>query len=324
MVSEDRLKTYLAYQQYQLGKNEAWRRMSRMLTFSGALASEWSFEGAVTEVDQARLVQSVWHDEFLYQVLEKEAYQAYRLEGNVLWRDNRQENINGMFVIEGNVNLSEISNSAGVRRLDILVRRGGRLTHDRYVTSNAYEYLNVYLEEDAYYEQRAALGSNTGYRLAQRILLLGKNSQAKICEGIVGHSAKVSDHVLIEHCAPDTKSEHIVRSLVRSAVDVYSTVNVKNQGKGSISKQDIHHLLLADNARIFSKPALNIAIDEVDCQHGAVSSMLDEHAMFYMSSRGIPYERAKALYIKGYIEDLYHKEIGLCQYLHQLLDSQYE
>ena len=53
--------------------------------------------------------------------------------------------------------------------------------------------------------------------------------------------------------------------------------------------------MLSDKATINAKPQLEIFADDVKCSHGCTIGQLDETAMFYMQSRGIPKKEAKAL-----------------------------
>ena len=60
-------------------------------------------------------------------------------------------------------------------------------------------------------------------------------------------------------------------------------------------KQTNHSLLLSDHARVDTKPQLEIFADDVKCTHGATVGRLDENALFYMKSRGIGADNARAL-----------------------------
>lgn len=60
-------------------------------------------------------------------------------------------------------------------------------------------------------------------------------------------------------------------------------------------KQTNHALLLSDTAKIDSKPQLEIFADDVRCTHGATVGRLDDTLLFYLKSRGIGKETARAL-----------------------------
>src|SRR5207237_9492846 len=55
------------------------------------------------------------------------------------------------------------------------------------------------------------------------------------------------------------------------------------------------NILLNDDAAMNAKPQLEIFADDVKCSHGATTGQLDEDALFYLRSRGIGEENARAL-----------------------------
>ena len=59
--------------------------------------------------------------------------------------------------------------------------------------------------------------------------------------------------------------------------------------------QQNNNILIDDNATINSKPQLEIFADDVKCSHGCTIGQLDNSALFYLRSRGIPLKEAKAL-----------------------------
>lgn len=64
-----------------------------------------------------------------------------------------------------------------------------------------------------------------------------------------------------------------------------------------------HHkgIVLAEGAEIFAKPELMIHADDVACAHGATIGGLDETALFYLRSRGIPSAEARALLTEAFL-----------------------
>lgn len=59
--------------------------------------------------------------------------------------------------------------------------------------------------------------------------------------------------------------------------------------------QQNNNILISDKATINAKPQLEIFADDVRCSHGCTIGQLDEDALFYMKSRGIPTKEARAL-----------------------------
>ena len=84
--------------------------------------------------------------------------------------------------------------------------------------------------------------------------------------------------------------------------------------------QSNNNLLLSDNSTIDSKPQLEIYADDVKCSHGCTVGQLDENALFYLRSRGIRHDEAKAvltyLFASEVLENLSIAEVkSLCQTL---------
>ena len=71
------------------------------------------------------------------------------------------------------------------------------------------------------------------------------------------------------------------------------------------SRQSNRNLLLSEGARSDAKPELKIFADDVKCAHGATVGELDEDALFYLQSRGIPTDRAKKLLIEAFIAEIF-------------------
>ena len=60
---------------------------------------------------------------------------------------------------------------------------------------------------------------------------------------------------------------------------------------------------LVCRASIDTKPELEILADDVKCAHGASVGELDETALFYLRSRGIPTDEARRLLIEGFLRE---------------------
>ena len=67
------------------------------------------------------------------------------------------------------------------------------------------------------------------------------------------------------------------------------------------------NLLLSDRATVHTKPQLEIDNDDVTASHGATVGQLDEEALFYLRSRGIPTEEARRLLIFAFAGEIVAK-----------------
>lgn len=340
MVTRDSL-TSEAYNLYLNQKNESWRRMPK------GLESEFDYVVGKAATQQAsankatRSSQEQWADEFFYQALSEVPYtQVIQLKDHdqFQWQatSTAQAAQHVLIIVDQDAVCElyeEMSLLQSLRTVDIHLLPGAKLTHYQILhpQQKVFDHVQVVIEEAANYQQLFSMvgGSDMLYRRAQRIRLVGKHSQASIQGGVVikakGH---VQEHVVFEHIAPHTTSHHQAKSVVetQAKVDVYSEVAVANSAAHSVSRQYIHHLLLAETAAAFSKPALNIDIDEVDSQHGAVTGMIDDQLLFYMESRGIDKALAKQIYLKGYIQTCFEgysqeQQKRLSEYLEKQLNQ---
>ena len=62
-------------------------------------------------------------------------------------------------------------------------------------------------------------------------------------------------------------------------------------------------LLLSHDAEMDSKPQLEIYADDVKCSHGATVGEIDAEQLFYLRSRGVPHEEARAMLIRAFLAE---------------------
>jgi len=89
----------------------------------------------------------------------------------------------------------------------------------------------------------------------------------------------------------------------RSQVSLAAAVEVARHAQKTDGEQSLRGLLLDRTATVNLKPELEIFADDVKCAHGATVGELDQRAMFYMQSRGIPRARAEAILTRAFVAD---------------------
>ena len=80
-------------------------------------------------------------------------------------------------------------------------------------------------------------------------------------------------------------------------------------------------LLLSDRAEIDAKPELEIYADDVKCSHGATVGAIDEDALFYLRSRGIPEAAARAILVRSFLAETLHdvEPVPLAEALEEMI-----
>jgi Fe-S cluster assembly protein SufD len=115
--------------------------------------------------------------------------------------------------------------------------------------------------------------------------------------------------LFIDHQAPATLSSQQYKGIVAasSSGSFESTVRIHKEACKSTSRQHSHFLTLEATAQTKNKPNFELFTDDVTATHGATSGMMDQEALFYLSSRGLPPHEARQYLIEGFCEELLQK-----------------
>jgi len=136
------------------------------------------------------------------------------------------------------------------------------------------------------------------------ITLAGEGAEANIYGAYVcGDKEKVKIAVDMHHDVPHCNSRQLFKGIAggSSRVDFYGKIIVAKDAQRTEAYQENHNILLSDNAKVDTKPQLEIYADDVKCSHGATIGRLNEEEQFYMRSRGISLEDAKVLQMISFI-----------------------
>ena len=114
------------------------------------------------------------------------------------------------------------------------------------------------------------------------------------------------NHTAIYHDHPNCNSWEVYKGVMdgRSRAVFNGKVLVRPEAQKTDAKQTNRNLLLSDGARVDTKPQLEIFADDVKCTHGSTIGQLDEDAIFYLRSRGIGEEAARALLTYAFASDV--------------------
>jgi Fe-S cluster assembly protein SufD len=195
--------------------------------------------------------------------------------------------------------------------VDVSLARDARMEH---VTRQLADTRAVVLEDcrvrvadGAHYGHASiALGAQLA-RLDLTVSLEGRGANADL-RGIFLPDGNREHHLrtLVEHRAPDGTSTQTYRGVAtgrgRGSYDGKVVVSVG--AAGTSSRQSSRNLLLSPEASIETRPQLEINADAVKCSHGATTGSLDERMMFYLLSRGLDPETARAVLTYAFLGDV--------------------
>lgn len=119
-------------------------------------------------------------------------------------------------------------------------------------------------------------------------------------------NAHCDNHSYIGHDVPDCTSDELYKGVVSGkATGVFNgKVFVKQDAQRTLAYQRNANILQGDDARVFSKPALEIYADDVKCSHGCTIGRMDEQAIFYLRSRGVSEAEARRMMSHAFIAEV--------------------
>jgi Fe-S cluster assembly protein SufD len=139
------------------------------------------------------------------------------------------------------------------------------------------------------------------------VRLDGEGSECELNGLFVGNGRQhLDNHTLIDHAKPHCSSRELYKGILDgSARGVFhGTIIVRPDAQKTDAIQTNKNLLLSRSALVNSTPALEIFADDVKCKHGSTIGQLDPAALFYLRSRGISEEEARALLTYAFAADV--------------------
>ncbi len=123
---------------------------------------------------------------------------------------------------------------------------------------------------------------------------------------ILGEKQHVDHHTLVHHIEPNCESHQDYKGIYgENSTGVFNgKIIVDKIAQKTNAFQQNNNILMSDKATINTKPQLEIFADDVKCSHGCTIGQLNEEALFYLQSRGIPKKEARALLMYAFANNV--------------------
>jgi Fe-S cluster assembly protein SufD len=110
----------------------------------------------------------------------------------------------------------------------------------------------------------------------------------------------------VRHEKPHCRSNQLFKGVLddQATGSFNGKINVSKDAQKTVAYQRNNNILLSDDARIHTKPHLEIYADDVKCSHGATIGQLDNEALFYIKTRGISEDEAKYLLMYAFANEI--------------------
>ena len=126
---------------------------------------------------------------------------------------------------------------------------------------------------------------------------------------LVTGSQHTDTHSVIDHRKPHCTSHQLYKGILdgKSRAVFNGKVFVRHDAQKTDAMQTNKNLLLSNEARVDTKPQLEILADDVKCAHGAAVGQIEEDELFYLETRGIHPDLARNLLTYGFAEEVIGK-----------------
>lgn len=178
---------------------------------------------------------------------------------------------------------NEHNNSCQVTNTWINQQRDSRCQHGTITLHGGMVRNNLHIKMDGEGVETSALG----------LFLIDKNQH-------------VDSYTVIDHASPNcTSNQHYKGVLDDVSTGAFNgKIHVHPDAQKTIAYQTNKNILLSDTAKMNTKPQLEIYADDVKCSHGATVGQLDEDALFYLQSRGIPRDESRLMLMDAFADDV--------------------
>ncbi len=123
---------------------------------------------------------------------------------------------------------------------------------------------------------------------------------------LIDKSQHLDSFTVIEHASSNcTSNQHYKGVLDDTSTGVFNgKIHVHPDAQKTAAFQANNNILLSDTAKMHTKPQLLIYANDVKCTHGATVGQLDEDALFYLQSRGIPKDESRLMLMDAFTHDV--------------------
>ena len=193
---------------------------------------------------------------------------------------------------------------------EIRLGAGASLTYVRVqaVGTDAFDFgtTTVVQERDS---ELHALSVALGGRIARHtcnILAAAPGTNSRLGGATVAVGGQVLDHhTYLEHAAPGCASRQLYRTVLgRGGHAVFAGRILVRPVAQQTDAFQLNQNLLLDDARVDTKPQLEIGADDVRCTHGATTGRLNDDQLFYLQARAIPRSHAVRMLARGFLDEV--------------------
>jgi len=216
--------------------------------------------------------------------------------------------------VEPGASLTLLENGPAAARfnecLEVDVAQGGSFHHVRLQGRDherrAVTHIFARIAADATFKSFSLTVNGRLTRNEAVLEIVGDNATAHVAGASMGDGDFLHDDtVFVIHDAVGCESRQVFKKVLRNgATGVFQgKILVRPGAQKTDGYQISQALLLDDDSQFLAKPELEIYADDVACSHGSTSGAIDETALFYLRSRGVPAGQAADLLVLAFLAE---------------------
>jgi Fe-S cluster assembly protein SufD len=216
--------------------------------------------------------------------------------------------------IEAGAELTILENGPAAARLNMVmeidIAEGGSFHHIRTQGRDhdrrAVTHLFARLGTESRFKSFTLTANGRLTRNEAIIEFTGNDAVAHVAGAAVGDGKfHHDDTVFVTHDAQRCESRQVFKKVLKNgAVGVFQGKILVKQGAQKTDGYQISQaLMLDDDSQFLAKPELEIYADDVICSHGSTSGAIDDNALFYLQSRGVPKRVAQSLLVLAFLAE---------------------
>ncbi|MBI1882655.1 MAG: Fe-S cluster assembly protein SufD [Chlamydiae bacterium] len=259
-------------------------------------------EGLFLEIPKGAKIQHPIHFLFIYSCQRPEAIFPRNLF--VLNEHSEATVVESHVGLDGEVYfsspLTEMVLKEGARlELIQIQKQGGKAFH---IGSS---YVNQ--ERNSFFSHAVATLSGKLVRNDLNMTLRGEGSEC-VSNGLywTEEGQHVDNTTFVDHAFPQGTSRQLYKGVLsgRSTAVFYGKILVRHGAQKTDAQQTNQNLLLSKDAKVDTRPQLEILADDVKCTHGAAVGQLEEEPLFYLKTRGLGEAAARRLLTYGFMHEV--------------------
>lgn len=198
---------------------------------------------------------------------------------------------------------------------DLFVDSNGSLTHSIFQNGkNAERVVNhtqVTQQKDSHYANYIySIPQSAIIRNNLNVELEGSNIETHMYGlYLAGKNQLIDNHSLVDHLFPHCESNQLYKGvMIEGGKAVFNgRIYVHEDAQKTNAYQSNNNMLFSNYSVVHSKPQLEIYADDVKCSHGTTIGQYDAEALFYLQSRGVSEEHARAMLVIAFANDVTSK-----------------